>query len=567
MIYFIDLFCGAGGVTTGVEQAEINGAKAAIVIACVNHDAKAIQSHESNHSHVQHFTEDIRTLDVSKLVTTVRQIRAKDSDAVIILWASMECTNFSKAKGGLPRDADSRTLALDMYRYLDAIKPEYFMYENVEEFMSWGPLDERGKPVSRDEGSDYVKWCNHIQNMGYMYEYRKLNAADYGAYTSRRRLFGIFSMDCMPVAWPAATHAKKPSSGMFGELEKWKAVREVLDLEDHGKSIFTRKKPLSEKTLSRIHAGLIKYVAGGKEQFLLKYNSINGKTGKHVPPSVDEPCPVIAAQNRMGMVTTQFISKFYSGKPEGKNISIEGPAGTITTSANSGVVAVQFMAHNYSNGGELSEINTTNPSITTKDRHSLVTAQFINRDFTNGGESSSIDSPSGSVMPSPKLNLVSATPFIMDTQFNNEAASIEDPSRTITANRKHHYLVNPQWFGNGSDVDAPCPTLIARQDKAPLYLITIQEGNYAIPVFDGDSEMTIKIKEFMVMYGLADILMRMLKVSELLKIQGFPSHYILIGSQADQKKFIGNSVVPVLSKKITEAIAAKILFRNDAIVA
>lgn len=54
----------------------------------------------------------------------------------------------------------------------------------------------------------------------------------------------------------------------------------------------------------------------------------------------------------------------------------------------------------------------------------------------------------------------------------------------------------------------------------------------------------VKIKQFMAMYGISDIKMRMLKVQELLKIQGFPADYHLHGNQTDQKKFIGNSVVP-----------------------
>ena len=54
--------------------------------------------------------------------------------------------------------------------------------------------------------------------------------------------------------------------------------------------------------------------------------------------------------------------------------------------------------------------------------------------------------------------------------------------------------------------------------------------------------MMVKIKEFMAMYGVADIYMRMLKVVELKRIQGFPDNYVLLGTQADQKKFIGNAV-------------------------
>lgn len=110
-LLYIDLFCGAGGTSTGVERARINGQKCAKVIACVNHDPNAIKSHAANHPKTIHFTEDIRTLDMKPLQTITAEKRRINPDAKIVLWASLECTNFSKAKGGQPRNADSRTLA------------------------------------------------------------------------------------------------------------------------------------------------------------------------------------------------------------------------------------------------------------------------------------------------------------------------------------------------------------------------------------------------------------------------------------------------------------------------
>lgn len=148
MLKFIDLFCGAGGVTTGIEQARFNANKIAEVIACVNHDPIAIESHYANHPDAFHFTEDIRTLNIQPLIEIVNH-KVSDSD-ILCLWASLECTNFSNAKGGLPRDADSRILANDLFRYIDGINPDYIMIENVQEFMSWGPLDENGKPWGKN---------------------------------------------------------------------------------------------------------------------------------------------------------------------------------------------------------------------------------------------------------------------------------------------------------------------------------------------------------------------------------------------------------------------------------
>src|SRR5690606_1678756 len=138
---------------------------------------------------------------------------------------------FSKAKGGLPRDGDSRTLAEHLDRYIIAINPDSVQIENVEEFMSWGELCEKGKPISRDKGRSYVRWVNHIKTFGYNYDYRILNSADFGALTSRKRFFAQFNKPEFPIVWPEPTHAKNPVNGLFESLEKWRPVKEVLDFE------------------------------------------------------------------------------------------------------------------------------------------------------------------------------------------------------------------------------------------------------------------------------------------------------------------------------------------------
>lgn len=124
-LLYIDLFCGAGGTSTGVESATLDGQKCAKVIACVNHDANAILSHQANHPDTLHFTEDIRTLDLTALVVHLNRMKHKYPNALVVLWASLECTNFSKAKGGQPRDADSRTLAEHLFRYIAQLDPDY----------------------------------------------------------------------------------------------------------------------------------------------------------------------------------------------------------------------------------------------------------------------------------------------------------------------------------------------------------------------------------------------------------------------------------------------------------
>lgn len=641
-LLYIDLFCGAGGTSTGVESARINGKQCAKVIACVNHDANAIASHAANHPDALHFTEDIRTLELSPLITHVKKCKEQYPDALVVLWASLECTNFSKAKGGQPRDADSRTLAEHLFRYIESINPDYIQIENVEEFMSWGPMDENGKPISMQKGEDYIRWVRSVKKYDYDFDHRILNAADYGAYTSRKRFFGIFAKKGLPIVFPEPTHCKEGKIDMFSNLAKWKPVKDVLDFEDEGTSIFTRNKPLSEKTLERIYAGLIKFVAGGKDKWLLKYNSINGKTGKHIPPGIDEPCPTVSCQGRLGVVqahflsryntcrpedtcksvndpcgvlTTnnrfakvgcQFLSKYFSGHPESKNIPITGPAHTIKCKDNHSLIGAKFLSAYYGNGHNHSvnkpspvvttkdrlsyinpkflcsynfndagkDINAPCPTLLTKDRLSLLSPRFIANEYSGGGQHTCIEDTCPAILTNPKQKLITCHPWVMNTNFGNVGSHIEEPAPVITANRKWHYLMNPQFASSGSSVNDPCFTLIARMDKRPPHIVSLNTiiylntppdflamdsyGNIYIEVYETDSPMTKKIKEFMAIYLITDVLMRMLKIPELKRIMGFPEGYKLIGTQADQKKFIGNAVEVTMARVLCEAICKRI---------
>ena len=549
-LFVIDLFCGAGGLSEGVEEARLNGNRCAKVVCCVNHDKNAVLSHDANIPDALHFIEDIRTLELSPINTIVERIRELYPDSMIMLHASLECTNFSKAKGGQPRDADSRTLAEHLFRYIDVIAPDYIQIENVEEFMSWGDMDENGKPISMDKGRLYQKWVRNVKKYGYNFEHRILNAADFGAYTTRKRFFGIFAKKSLPIVFPEPTHCKGGRQDMFSRLEKWKPVKDVLDFSDEGTTIF-REKPLAEKTLERIYAGLIKFVAGGKDAFLVKYNSMN-RTGKYNAPGIDEPCPVVTTQNRLGVAQVCFLSKQFSGHPESKNVSVEEPAGTITCRDHHA-----FVSAHYGNGFNRS-VNEPSATVTTKDRLSLVTPRFIANEYSGGGQHTSIDNICPAILTNPKQKLITCKLWIMNTSFSNIGSNIEEPAQTITANRKWHYLMNPQFNSAGGSVDNPCFTLIARMDKMPPYLVATESGQVAIEIYDNDSPMTVKIKEFMALYGIVDIKMRMLRIPELKRIMGFPEDYVLVGTQADQKKFIGNAVEVTQAKKNAEALCAKL---------
>lgn len=569
----VDLFCGAGGTTTGFEMT--NGK--AKVIACVNHDHKAILSHWANYPDVKHYEEDIRLLDLSGLVQLCKEAREQYPNAKLILWASLECTNFSKAKGGLARDADSRTLAENLYMHYDSVKneyytgdsyiqllnPDYVMIENVVEFREWGPSRikmKEGKPVMIKnkhkevvygyepipelKGIDFNRWNNEICSFGYVSEWKELNSADFGSFTSRNRLFGIFAKEGLPIAWPTPTHDKKARNG----LQKWMPVKEKLDFKDEGYSIFYRgknedvpkrqRKDLSENTLERVYAGCIKHIAGGKEAFMVKYHG-----GKPRTNDLDKPLTVIDTQNRHAFVSV------YHGNGDDSH-SVNSPAPTLCAAD---IHAAVFINRDFSKVTN-SSVNAPCGTITAEPKLNLVKAEkFIDRPFSGGGQNSSIDAPVGAIMSVPKLNLVQADAFIDNSHYKNPSTSVESPANTITANRKYPYLISLQWGGQMQGVDRPSPTLLATAHKTPMYLIITETGP-KIEIYETDSPIIVKLKEFMALYGIVDIKMRMLRTDELLRIQGFPDNYKLAGTQEDQKRFIGNSVEPNVPKHMTLAL-------------
>lgn len=536
-VFWIDLFAGAGGTTTGIHLAGIN----AKVVACVNHDAIAISSHQANHPDCDHFTEDVRDFQVVlKLKNIVDDLRRRYPGCIINLWASLECTNYSKAKGGLPRDADSRTLPQTLHMrwnpeknkfykgdsYIQMLDPDNIYIENVREFMAWGPMDKNGKPISMKKGIDYLKWRDSIMKIGYKFDYKLMNSANYGSCQKRIRYFGIFTRKNFPLVFPPPTHEeKKTNTDLFRKpLKKWRAVREVLDLEDKGSSIFNRKKPLVENSLKRIYAGLVKFVANGEDIFCYRSNGGADGLWRRVS-SIEKPFGVVTTKNNTSLIRIdkdkKFCVKHYSGKPHQKVYSLDKTSGTITCSGNQSIASVEFIT-TFNGNSVMKGMNDTCPVVSTKDRLQL---NFIVLDY-NKSKVADVNNPSNTITANPKLNLV-------DVDLNNKT-----------------WINDAQYDRKGITPKDPMFTLIARMDKTPPYIFNTESGKRVIVIEKEDTDTMIKIKIFMALYGIKDIKMRMFRIPELKAIQGFPVDYILKGNQTQQKKQIGNAVDTAASKAL-----------------
>lgn len=266
--------------------------------------------HSDEDHHWTYIKETLKTNE-TKLVynISVEDDESYIADGLVV----HNCTHFSKAKGGLSRDADSRTLSEHLLIYDEVLNPDGFYIENVEEFLTWGPLDDKGKVIKKLKGTLYNKWKDEFISRGFNYDYKLLNSADYGAHTSRVRYFGVFKKNGK-VEFPEPTHIK-PGKPNPKNLPLWKPVKDVLDLSEEGVSIFglnAKNRPWATKTMARVFKGMKKAVLGDK--YLISYY---GNGNSH---SLDLPCNTLTTKERYASVTvkrkwlvdTQFDN---TGKP------------------------------------------------------------------------------------------------------------------------------------------------------------------------------------------------------------------------------------------------------------
>ena len=173
----VDNFAGGGGTSTGLEQAFGRPIDIAI-----NHDPEALAMHRINHPNTKHYCESVWEVD---------PIKVTGNQPVGLVWLSPDCKHFSKAKGGAPVSKRVRGLAWVALRWASKCRPRVIMLENVEEFKTWGPVGEDGKPCKINKGKTFRSFIRALENQGYEVEDRELRACDFGAPTTRKRFFLI----------------------------------------------------------------------------------------------------------------------------------------------------------------------------------------------------------------------------------------------------------------------------------------------------------------------------------------------------------------------------------------
>lgn len=317
----VDNFAGGGGASIGIMQA-----LGRAVDVAINHDPIAIAMHRTNHPETRHYLENVWDVDPRQVVAEF------GGRPVDLCWLSPDCKHFSKAKGGKPVDKNIRGLAWVAVRWAATVKPRVIILENVEEFKTWGPLLENGKPDKKQKGRTFNAFINALKRQGYRVEWRELRACDYGAPTIRKRLFLIARCDGQRIVWPEPTHGEPDRIGVAAGLKKpWRTAAEIIDWSLPCPSIFDRKRPLAENTMRRIARGIQRFVIDNPRPFIVPIAHYNGSNPAH---SIDDPLKTITAYPKGGhfALVSAFLSKYHGDRgPEDCNTRGQAPDEPIRT--------------------------------------------------------------------------------------------------------------------------------------------------------------------------------------------------------------------------------------------
>ncbi|RGP57044.1 DNA cytosine methyltransferase [Pseudomonas abyssi] len=570
----IDLFAGGGGASTGTEMATGKP-----VDIAVNHNENAISMHRVNHPYTQHFTCD---------VYEVKPHQVTGGRRVAHLHASPDCTHHSQAAGGQPRSTASRSLSWVIAMWAGQAAPAMITMENVKQIRNWGPLVAKrckatgrvvtldritcprtGKAINRvaepgervpvqnqflipdpkRKGKTWRAFLKHLRGLGYQVEHQLLRACDYGAATTRERLFLVARRDGLPICWPEPTHFEKPKRGQ----KRWPAAADHIDFSLPCPSIFDRPRPLADATMRRIAKGIRRFVLDSAQPFIVPIanwssdrihpvdeplRTITGQpkggafalTSAVIAPATHQgadrvqdarqPLPTITCANRGElMIASPTLVQTGYGEREGQQpraLDIGKPLGTVVAGAAKHALACAFMAqmnggYNTTPGHPLTQPAST--IVGKASQQQLVTANLVT--LRQNCDSQAVDKPL------PAVTAAGQHHALVECTLSPEV--IEEKALRVAA-----FLMSYYGTDNLSAPDSPLPT-ITTKDRLALVTVVYQGTPYVI----------------------IDIGLRMLQPRELYGCQGMPSNYIIdrghdgrTFSKSDQVKMVGNSVSP-----------------------
>lgn len=468
----IDNFAGGGGASTGIELA-----LGRHVDVAINHDPEAVSMHLANHPQTRHYCES---------VWEVNPREVESGRKIGLLWLSPDCKHFSKAKGGKPVEKKIRGLAWVALRWAAIRQPRVIALENVEEFITWGPLvagaDGSMRPCPKRKGREFQAFINALRRQGYVVEWKELRACDYSAPTIRKRLFLIARRDGQPIVWPVPTHGDPKSEAVkSGKLKPWRTAAECIDWTLPCPSIFLSKekgraigvnRPLADATLRRIAKGIMRYVVNADEPFIvpLTHHGADRRTG------MEHPVPTVTAAHRGELALIQpFIATNTTGHPWAE---INEPLRTVTTGGHHALV--QPFVTECANGSKQRNMAADEPLRTqcaqVKWGHFALVAPIISTYYGDKNQKDvrgiRMDEPLHTQTTENRHALVSA--FMAKHYGGVVGHSLDgEPLHTVTST-DHNSLVTahivgaggPVYGGKPKSVDEPFGTLTAENHRA-----------------------------------------------------------------------------------------------------
>lgn len=542
----VDNFAGGGGASTGIELALRRQ-----VDVAVNHDPEAVAMHAANHPGTRHLCQSVWAVDPLEAVTFANDNGEMKPRPVRLAWFSPDCKHFSKAKGGKPVEKNIRDLAWVVHHWIDrlgpALRPAIIMLENVEEFRTWGPLGADGRPCPAGKGKTFDQWVAKLRRAGYRVEWREMRACDYGAPTSRKRLFLIARCDGQKIVWPKPTHGKPDAPAVrSGKLLAWRTAAEIIDWSIPCPSIFTRARgPLKDATCRRIAAGIMRYVINASHPFIVPVCNGNWAAGRAY--AGDEPLRTIttAKGGEFAVVTPYFAPLTHPGSAE-RVYGPEQPLPTVTSAHRGEIALIAPHIMTMRNSGK-PHTGTDEPThtITAGGAHQYLVAAFMAQ-HNGGAIGREASAPLSTIVHRATQQQLVASHIVKLRGTSKDGQSSDTPLHTISAGGVHHAEVRAflvKYYGNEQDGHGLAAPLgaVTTKDRFGLVIVTIGGEDYAI----------------------VDIGMRMLSPRELFLAQGFPPEYIIDLmvngkplTKTAQVRMCGNSVSPVMSQALARANVA-----------
>lgn len=604
----VDFFCGGGGAGTGLEM----GLGRPVTVA-KNHSPAAISMHTANHPAARHFTTDVFEGDPDE-----------ECQGRAVGWFHMspDCTHHSQAAGGQPRKREIRNLSWIGLKWAGKKKPRVISLENVKQILQWGPLiAKRDKvtgrvmkldgtvaavgervpvqqqflvPDPKRRGITWRRFVHLLEGMGYQVEWQIIKACDFGAPTSRERLFMIARCDGQPIVWPEPTHAKNPIKGQ----QKWLTAADCIDWSVPSKSIFGRKKALADATLRRVAKGMKKFVLDNPQPFIVPIANWSGELAQ----SADEPLRTVTSWPRGGsfaMASPTLVQTGY-GERQGQQPRVPGldqPLGTVVAGGvKHALSSAVILPATHQGADRVNDPGEPMPTVTAANRGELMMASPVMIGAGGpvyAGKPAPADQPMGTLMTHNHRALVTAFIEQANGGFNTTPAKgADEPLTTVTNTGSQQRLVTASLATLrrncvGRAVDEPVPTMTAGAEHHALveYKLSPEQEEGALRVaaflisYYGTENIsaadapapTVTTKDRLGLvtvfvkgtpYVIVDICLRMLQPHELYRAQGFPASYI-IEKGADGKPFTKTEQVHMCGNSVSPPPMAALARAND----